>query len=409
MLVLDIHDFRRINACHGLRVGDSLLRQLAERLRAAMGDQGRLGYMGAGEFACGMSPADGAMGVRIAQAMLATISAPFLCDGGDVILHASIGLASGERTPADELLRAAGVAMACAKRAGVGRWLAYEPAMDMDLRTVTTLERDFPAALARGEIVPVYQPIYAMRSGQLVGFESLARWIHPGCGMIYPRTLIPIAEKMGALNALCLGLLRQSCQDAQAWPAHLTLSINLSPWQFDDPTFPLRLLQTVHANGFMPGRLVVEISRGTIPADLAAVRDMITSFRNIGMTVALDNFAASPSDLRQLAELKIDAIKIDPALTTLLDTIAGRHAFGAILDLARQLGLPVIAKGVETMQQADMLLRMGCRYCQGFGYGRPRLGATIPAISSQIPSGPCRSGWMELDWPDPRVPRRPCR
>ncbi|ARS29284.1 EAL domain-containing protein [Sphingomonas sp. KC8] len=245
------------------------------------------------------------------------------------------------------------------------------PAPDYEPHDRAQLEADLRRGISEDEIVPYYQPILALGTNELVGFESLARWRHPHRGIIDPDIFIPIAEDTGAINDLCFALLRQACGDIRRWPPHLTLSINVSPLQICDSELSLRLLQILYANGLAPGRLIVEITESALIANVAAARRTITSLRNAGIKVALDDFGTGYSSLHHLRELQFDRLKIDRSFTQALGTSAGDTIMRAIVDLGGGLGMPITAEGIETAEQAGTMDQLGCAYGQGFMYGRP--------------------------------------
>lgn len=374
MIVVNLDRFRLVNDLCGHAAGDQVLRVAAERLRRMVEAHMRLLHLGGDEFALLVAhqrsdhTLDG-----LARRILDAVTMPIDVCGRVVDVGASAGSATDETgaSPATDLLRAACIAMSRAKRDGGGSFCAFEPSMDIDLRDRAALEEDLRSGIQCGELVPFYQPIFSLRSADLVGFESLARWNHPGRGMLDPGTFIPIAEDLDAINDLCFTLLRQACRDLRSWPAHLTLSINVSPIQICDPELPLRLLQILYAGGIAPGRLIVEITESALVRDVELARATITSLRNAGVKVALDDFGTGYSSLHHLRELQFDRIKIDRSFIHALDGFAGSKIVKAIVDLGQSLGMPVTAEGIETLEQATMLSSLGCTYGQGFLFGRP--------------------------------------
>lgn len=232
------------------------------------------------------------------------------------------------------------------------------------------LALDLLTGIVRREFVPFYQPIVAFGTGELLGFESLARWQHPRLGLVSPNRFIPIAEELDVINDLCIQLLALACRDVRDWPAHLTLSINVSPMQLSDPDLSLRLLQLLHANGIAPGRLIVELTESRLVNDLTAARETLISLRNVGMKLALDDFGAGFTNLRYLNELPFDRIKIDRSFVATLDSFTGRVIVRSIIALAQSLNMLVTAEGVESREQADALIGLGCDQGQGFLFGR---------------------------------------
>ena len=244
-------------------------------------------------------------------------------------------------------------------------------------RFAETLVEDLRAGIGRQEFLPFYQPILACETGELLGFESLARWQHPKLGLLSPSLFIPIAEELGLVDELCMALLAQVCRDARVWPGHLTLSINISPVQLTDPTLSRRLLQQLLAGGIAPGRLIVELTESRRVNDLEAAREALIALRSVGIKLALDDFGAGFTNLRYLNELPFDRIKIDRSFISTLDGFTGRVIVRSIISLAQSLNMVVTAEGVETQEQADLLCGMGCDQGQGFLFGRAMPAAAV--------------------------------
>ena len=261
---------------------------------------------------------------------------------------------------------------------------------DMGKIAVELLATNLRKAIATGEVRPYYQPIVALGSGELLGFESLARWHHPQLGMVGPRSFIPIAEELGLIDDLCFALLAQACRDARAWPAHLMLSINLSPRQLRDPALSLRLLRHVCAEGMAPGRLIMELTESGPVHDRCAARATLASLRNAGMKLALDDFGAGSANLNYLNELPFDWIKVDRSFADTLDSFSGRLIVRSILSLGHSLGLRVVVEGIETPEQAASLAAMGCDHGQGYLFGRALPAAATLRFIAERQAGECR-------------------
>ncbi|MEO7239967.1 MAG: diguanylate cyclase, partial [Sphingomicrobium sp.] len=254
VLVVDLDRFKPVNDLHGHAGGDLVLRQvstrLAEVLHAAPGSL--LARLGGDEFACVIDYAPHSDApLRIAKQIVSRIAEPFLVDGSNVQIGASVGIAlcTDGATDPDQLLRAADIAMYGAKRDGRSTFRSYEPSMDAELRLRGALEDELRQGLARGEVIPFYQPITRLPSGQLVGFEALARSANPLRGEISPEVFIPIAEDAGLIDQITTAILSRACIDARDWPPHLSLSINISPIQLKNRWLSARLLQIITEGG----------------------------------------------------------------------------------------------------------------------------------------------------------------
>lgn len=374
LLVVNLDRFKMVNDLCGHAAGDEVLTEVTGRCRALADKAAVIIHLGGDEFACLLKHSgDSDVATAFAQEMLDLIARPISVGHHIISVTASIGITTDHdlTQSADEMLRAASIAMSHAKRAGGASQRTFAPEMFTDLRDRAELEHDLRSGIMRGELMPFYQPIVDLGSGALIGFESLARWQHPHRGLLMPDLFIPVAEDLGLINDLCFSLLRQACRASRDWPPHFTLSINMSSSQICDPDVPPRLLQILFACGLQPGRLVVEITESAMVHNVTAARATIESLSNAGVQIALDDFGTGFASLNQLCELQMDKIKIDRQITQSLDSVAGRKLVKAVLDLGCSLDMPVTAEGIETQTQAQMLAELGCAYGQGYLFGRP--------------------------------------
>ena len=261
-------------------------------------------------------------------------------------------------------LRGARPAAACPGEGGAGRSAAMRQ-----------MSFDLPGAIANGELLSYYQPILDLGSGELDGFESLARWNHPQFGMVSPTVFIPMAEELNAINALCFTLLEQACADVREWPAALRLSINLSPVQLCDADLPARLFGILAAGGLDPQRLTVELTEGEPVSDLPTARRTVDALREGGVMLALDDFGAGHTSLRYLNDLPFDRLKIDRSFVATINGRTGRMIVRSIIALAHSLGIKVTAEGIENGEHIAILRLLGCDQGQGFLFGRPMAAA----------------------------------
>lgn len=376
VLLIDLDRFKPVNDLHGHSAGDHVLTEVARRLhKLVAGLSGSiLARLGGDEFACLLDYESGTDApVRLASQIVHLAASPIAFGVHRIEVGASVGIATCRGTALDveELLRRADVAMYRAKRDGRSTFRSYEEEMDAELQDQAQLEADLRSGLARGEVVPFYQPIVALPDQAVVGFEALARWVHPERGLLMPDTFIPIAEDCGLIDDLCCAILDAACSDAREWPAHLTLSINISPAQLQNAWLPQRLLQIVTERGFAPGRLVVELTESGIVHDLEAARTIIASLKHAGAKVALDDFGTGYSSLSHLRELQFDSIKIDRSFVRDMDASRDGELVKAIISMGHSLGLPVTAEGVETEGDLSTLIDLHCNHVQGFLLGRP--------------------------------------
>ncbi len=259
--------------------------------------------------------------------------------------------------------------------------------MDEDARQRFRLERDLRQAIARREIQPHYQPLVRLVDGEVEGYEMLARWHHPVQGLIGAETFIQVAEDAGLMNDMSLMLLAQACRDAQAWPAHIYVAINISPRQLRDPALCDKLMQIIDEGGLDPKRLEIEITEKGLVEDFDRARQMLHTLKATGMTLALDDFGTGYSSLSHLRELPFDKLKIDRSfILTLMDSPETKKIVDAVITLGRSLGIKVTAEGIDSLVHMEWLRWRGCATGQGYYFGRPVLAAQIAvewALASQ--------------------------
>ena len=384
VLMVDLDNFKQINDHNGHQVGDAALVEIAERIKAALPAEGIVARIGGDEFACALPFDRGAHEQvdRLAEQLAKTVCAPFEHDDLRVEVTVSIGIApSGERIDEDEVLTAevllhrADVAMYHAKSRGRNRHLWFEPQMESELRFRNQLETGIRRGLQNGEFVPYYEQQIDLETGELVGFEMLARWKSPQLGTVSPDIFIPIVEQMGLIGELSEVLIRQAFEDAKWWDPALTLAVNISPIQLRDPWFAQKLLRLLAESGFPASRLEIEITESCLHENIGMVRSMITSLKNQGIRISLDDFGTGYSSLAQLRSLPFDRLKIDRSFVgELRNPENDGELVQAIIALGRGLGLPITAEGIEDEQVLATLRGMGQLKGQGYLYGLPEDG-----------------------------------
>lgn len=226
-------------------------------------------------------------------------------------------------------------------------------------------------AIEHDEIVPYFQPIVELRSGRLLGFEVLARWLHPNRGLICPAKFIPSAEKNGLIGRLTESLVYQASLVASSWPSHLNLSVNLSPLQLRERDLSRQLRAAVERGRFSMNRITIEITESALLGDLSTARNLVESLKDMGARLALDDFGTGYSSLNHLRALPFDVLKVDASFVRSMTVKReDRKIVAAVVGLGHSLGLTIVAEGVEEQGQADMLLCLGCHIGQGWLYGR---------------------------------------
>jgi len=377
VVVIDLDGFKPINDLQGHGAGDLVLREVARRLRDAIRADDTVARLGGDEFALIVAFGSGAAvqsAGELADRLIDAISRPLAIDGATGRLGASIGIAHCPKdgTDAHDLLRKADIAMYRAKQAGGNQYCVFESSMEEQLRTQAELEAALRAAVDAGAVIPYYQPIVDMQERRLHGFEVLARWNDPRHGSVAPDVFVPLAEKTGLISAMAIRLLRSACRDSRQWPADLTISLNVSPGQLRDMQFATQLVDVLQDEGFPPARVAIEVTETALIPDVVRANSVLSMLRALGIKVALDDFGTGYSSLSLLHQFPFDLLKIDRSfIAALHDTPERTTIVSATVRLATGLGLPVVAEGIEDGETAALLARMGCRYGQGFHFGKP--------------------------------------
>ena len=394
MIMIDLDNFKQINDFNGHSTGDEVLRECAQRIAALLPHRALLARLGGDEFACVVpfDPRRPEMVDDLAQALIDAVAAPSAIAGNGIEITASLGLTrsdfprkgEGQAADAHILLHMADIAMYHAKRAGKNRCFWFDAPMENDLRFRREIEHGIRAGIRAGEFVPYYEQQIDLATGELTGFEMLARWKSPKLGMVSPEIFIPIAEEIGAIADLSESVIAQALEDAKTWDPRLTLSVNISPLQMRDPWFAQKLLKILVEANFPPHRLEIEITESCLHENVTEVRTLVTSLKNQGIRISLDDFGTGYSSLSQLRSLPFDRIKIDRTfVTNLTDSSDSAAIVDAVTRLGKDLGLPVTAEGIETREILERLMQYGDIKGQGFLYGQPQpAGATRDRLAS---------------------------
>lgn len=380
-IAIDLDNFKQVNDVHGHAAGDLVLRTACDRIRQLLPDGASLARLGGDEFVCAV-PYNLASPGRIellASRMIEHVSRPVIHDGTAVDITISIGIASSihlseasKETPAQGLMHKADIAMYHAKKQGKNRFYWFEPPMENELRFRSELEAGIRRGIENGEFVPYYEQQVDLDSGELVGFEMLARWDSPEMGIVGPEIFIPIAEEIGVIAELSEKLIAQAFGDALCWDPQITLSVNISPVQMRDPWFAQKILKMLVEHRFPPQRLDIEITETCLHENIGMVRSMITSLRNQGVRVSLDDFGTGYSSLSQLRSLPFDQLKIDRSfISELKNGEQSDKLVDAIISMSDGLKMPITAEGIENEDVVVALKRWGQMKGQGYHYGRP--------------------------------------
>ena len=377
VLIVDLDRFKPVNDVYGHAAGDDVLMEIATRLGGLARKSDSVARLGGDEFGfildCVMPEEPTTAAVVIAERIIASVEKPIRIGEQSVEVGASIGIAicPADGTDPETLLRAADMAMYRAKEEGRGAYRFFNQSMEQALRARVAMEEDVRRAVVMNAIQPHYQPLMHLAENRLVGFEILARWHHPVRGDVEPEVFIPIVEKLGLIAELTYFLLRRACLDARDWPPEITIAINISPLHFADPLLPVKILAILSETDFPPKRLEVEVTETALVTDIKAARAALVALQGIGIKISLDDFGTGYSSLYNLQELHFDKIKIDRSFVLAMQSNPGSAKIvRSVIDLAKSLGLPTIAEGIEHRETMQEIMHSGGKYGQGFYFGK---------------------------------------
>lgn len=380
VLFLDLDRFKNINDSLGHTHGDLLLVAFAERLERTLRPVDTLARFGGDEFAIllsGMTDATDA--VRVAKRISEELSQPFVLDKNSAFATASIGIAlsSSGYDRADDILRDADIAMYRAKENGKARYEVFDHGMHARAVSRLQLESDLRLAIEQKEFCVYYQPIVCLQTGRLAGFEALVRWNHPRRGLVEPADFIPVAEETGLIVPIGEWVLNEACAQVRQWqidsPSHrsLSLSVNLSARQVAQPHLLDRIKEALDNSKLNPHCLKLEITESVVMENAEAAALMFKQLRSLGVQLSIDDFGTGYSSLSYLHRFPLNYLKIDRSFVMRLTTDNDNAIVRTISTLARNLGMEVIAEGIETEEQHQQLKMLGCEYGQGYLFSRP--------------------------------------
>jgi diguanylate cyclase (GGDEF)-like protein/PAS domain S-box-containing protein len=405
VLYLDLDRFKIINDSLGHMIGDQLLVGIATRLKNALRPIDTIARFGGDEFTILVEDiVDENEVIYVAERLQYELSAPFSLSGREVFTTVSIGIALSSidnAQQAEEILRDADTAMYRAKTLGKTRYEIFDVAMHAQAVKSLQLETDLRRALEREEFFIQYQPIISLDTFNLSGFEALVRWKHPEHGSISPAEFIPVAEETGLIIQIGEWVLREACYQMQHWhekfPGHtpLFLSVNLSVKQFNQPDLIEKIASIIRETGLAPQSLKLEITESAVSENIETVAEMMEQIRAIGVELSMDDFGTGYSSLSHLHRFPLDTLKIDRSFISLMqENDENMEIVRTIVGLAQNLGMVLVAEGVETYDQITILRKLGCEYGQGYFFSKPidtlDAASFIAEHSHSIPKTPVR-------------------
>ena len=379
LIYLDLDHFKNINDSRGHGCGDQLLQVVAQRLRAAVGAHDLVARMGGDEFVVVASLlADAEAVTQLAALLRAAVQAPVMIEGEPLTVTASLGVAVYPRDGLDveTLLKYADIALYHAKEAGRDCYRLFAADMDVKVSEEVALEQALRHAIGTDQIYMEYQPVIEMRTGRVASLEALMRWRHPELGLIPPSQFIPVAEKSGLIVQLGQQALQHVLSRLRGWiDANVPIvpvAVNVSPLQFERTDFAAVVAQLAADASVKPCWLRFEITESAVMKEPQKLIGTLETLRLLGSEVLIDDFGTGFSSLSYLSKLPVDTLKIDRSFVHDLGRETARKSIiNAVLDMAKRLNLKTIAEGVETAEQAEVLLELGCEFGQGYFYSKP--------------------------------------
>jgi len=395
LLLVDIDNFKRINDSLGHQTGDKLLISLARRLRNSLIPSGSLARFASNEFAVLLDNSDLTVGQQVANQLLATLDKPMFVDNQLISVTGSVGLACAPLHGRDPqtLMRNAGLALHKAKANGKHQVQVFTEALNAEASYKLFVENNLRRALTQNELDVFYQPKLCLRSGRLLGMEALLRWDHPEKGMIRPDQFISVAEETGLIIPIGKWIARQACRMSKALTAaglgNLQVAINLSPKQFSDPDLVASIANILKEEALPAHLLELELTEGLLLEATEDTHLQLDQLKRLGLTLAMDDFGTGYSSLSYLKKFPIDIIKIDRSfIHEIPDNQDDMEITSAVIAMAHNLKIKVVAEGIETAEQLSFLRRHRCDVGQGYLFDRPIPGNELIDKLKRYPRGP---------------------
>ncbi len=390
---IDLDNFKLINDTLGHRAGDELLCAVTARLQSAVREPDTLGRLAGDEFVVIAEDISLEAGPElIAERLLGALSEPFtLADGGARLkITASIGVAAGARTSADELLRDADIAMYRAKCNGKDRYVAFESEMQGAIKSRLELEMDLREGLQNNEFFLVYQPIFNLSDMRPSAVEALIRWEHPARGVVQPEEFIPLLEETGLITQIGGWVLREACAQGASWRkagSAIEIAVNVSARQLDSDEFVTEVSDALTQSGLEPQALTIEITETTLMRDTDQTVRRLSAVKALGVRIAIDDFGTGYSSLTHVQKFPVDSLKIDRSfIAGLKDNKEGEALIHTLVQLGKALSIETVAEGIEMHQELSLLQGERCDSGQGFLFAKP---LELPAANAFL------MGWVE--------------
>lgn len=371
-----IHRFKAVNDQHGYEAGEWLLKSIAVALPSEIAQDAVIARLGGDEFAVAVAlPADEKeRAEELAEAVLRTVARPLMLNDRIIQVGAFAGIATAPAGEASipDALRRADIAMDRARSGRVARPVWFDAGMERALIAHGEVEQGIRHGLEHGQFVPYFEPQVDLTTGEIIGFEMLARWIHPLSGVIGPDVFIPVAEEIGLIGRLSEQVIAAALREAAEWDPEIKVSVNISPSQLADGWLAQRIVRILSETGFPAERLVIEITETSLFADMDLARNIVTSLKNQGVRLALDDFGTGFSSLSHIRSLPFDIIKIDRSFVS---NVGAKRESAAIIravnTLAAALSVPVCVEGIEDKDVYKAVVGLGCAMGQGWYFGKP--------------------------------------
>jgi diguanylate cyclase (GGDEF)-like protein len=391
LLAVDLDGFKEINDTHGHADGDEMLRSAAKRLSSVLRATDRLVHLGGDEFAVLLMPVERESKIVLTASRIAELfEEPFQLGEGTRKMGVSVGISLFPRDGGDTetLLKNADIAMQAVKMSGKGHCRFYKPELYETIRKRRRIEQELGEALISEQLEVYYQPRADTHTGVLCSMEALVRWVHPQRGMVLPLEFIPVAESTGLITVLGDFVIEKVCAQIAIWTAArmpvVPVSINVSAHQFERGDLPRVLAAAMEKYGVDPRLVEVELTESAMMGDHSTVVEQLAAIRAQGVKLLVDDFGTGYSSLAQLQRFEMDGLKIDRAFTSELGQSAQGEVFiRAILSMAHALGMSVVAEGVETREQLDILRSLDCNEVQGYLIAKPVTAAQMGAMMRQ--------------------------